>query len=316
MDKLAVVYLRRVLMFFLHAYNKKQRQGEMLAPRVIGDSPRDRVRGHDTNLDAHHRKMESETGRDSSRLPMTTLEHLLTACQNLNCMLLLQLQLNNLPNSHSPAILELLSQENDLVYCNDVVSLMETLGHEHNTEEWRLFIDSSKVSLNAVLLHNGNKFPSVPIAQTFNMKESYESMKLLLKKVEYDRYSWKICDCLNEVEAAAWNSFRNVCKNFLGNVMAENYRDLVNELLLSYKALRCNMSLKIHFLHSHLDFFPENLGAVSDEHGERFHQDISSIKKRYQGKWSPGLLADYCWTLKRDVPQAKYRRKPTVTTFQ
>ncbi|UYV68012.1 Transposase [Cordylochernes scorpioides] len=42
------------------------------------------------------------------------------------------------------------------------------------------------------------------------------------------------------------------------------------------------MSLKIHFLHSHLDFFPDNLGAVSDEHGERFHQDISSMEKRYQ----------------------------------
>ncbi|UYV78677.1 hypothetical protein LAZ67_16002346 [Cordylochernes scorpioides] len=49
------------------------------------------------------------------------------------------------------------------------------------------------------------------------------------------------------------------------------------------KALGCNMSLKIHFLHSHLDFFPDNLGAVSDEHGERFHQDISSMEKRYQG---------------------------------
>ncbi|UYV80851.1 hypothetical protein LAZ67_19001986 [Cordylochernes scorpioides] len=69
---------------------------------------------------------------------------------------------------------------------------------------------------------------------------------------------------LNEVEAAAWNSFRNVCKNFLGS------------------ALGCNMSLKIHFLHSHLDFFPDNLGAVSDEHGERFHQAISSMEKRYQ----------------------------------
>ncbi|UYV63953.1 hypothetical protein LAZ67_2006122 [Cordylochernes scorpioides] len=50
------------------------------------------------------------------------------------------------------------------------------------------------------------------------------------------------------------------------------------------KALGCNMSLKIHFLHSHLDFFPDNLGAVSDEHGERFHQDISGMEKRYQGK--------------------------------
>ncbi|UYV62751.1 hypothetical protein LAZ67_2001822 [Cordylochernes scorpioides] len=111
---------------------------------------------------------------------------------------------------------------------------------------------------------------------------------------------------LNEVEAAAWNSFRNVCKNFLGSVKVENYQDIVNDLLLFYKALGCNMSLKIHFLHSHLDFFPDNLGAFSDENGE-------STEKRYQGKWSPGMLADYCWTLKRDVPhtQAKYRRKST-----
>ncbi|UYV80508.1 hypothetical protein LAZ67_19000385 [Cordylochernes scorpioides] len=75
---------------------------------------------------------------------------------------------------------------------------------------------------------------------------------------------------------------QNVCKNFLGSVKVENYRDIVNDLLLSYKALGCNMSLKIHFLHSHLDFFPDNLGAVSDEHGERLHQDISSMEKRYQ----------------------------------
>jgi len=37
-------------------------------------------------------------------------------------------------------------------------------------------------------------------------------------------------------------------------------------------------------LESHLDFFPENLGKVSDEHGERFHQDILAMEKRYQGK--------------------------------
>ncbi|UYV75760.1 hypothetical protein LAZ67_13001256 [Cordylochernes scorpioides] len=78
------------------------------------------------------------------------------------------------------------------------------------------------------------------------------------------------------------------------------------ETLSTYgEALGCNMSLKIHFLHSHLDFFPDNLGAVSDEHGERFHQAISSMEKRYQGKWSPAMLADDCWALKRDLPQAK-----------
>ncbi|GBN53486.1 hypothetical protein AVEN_86030-1 [Araneus ventricosus] len=71
----------------------------------------------------------------------------------------------------------------------------------------------------------------------------------------------------------------------------------------------CNMSLKSHILHSHLEFFPENLGSVSDEHGERFHQDISNMGARYQGKWNPKMLADYCWTLKRDIPQAKHSRQ-------
>jgi len=33
-----------------------------------------------------------------------------------------------------------------------------------------------------------------------------------------------------------------------------------------------------------LGFFPENLGEVSDEHGESIHQDILVMEKRYQGK--------------------------------
>ena len=69
------------------------------------------------------------------------------------------------------------------------------------------------------------------------------------------------------------------------------------------------MSLKIHFLHSHLDFFPQNCGAVSDEHGERFHQDIAAMEKWYQGKWSPSMLADYCWTITKDVPDIEYKRQ-------
>ena len=56
------------------------------------------------------------------------------------------------------------SEENDLVYCNNICAVMDVLDHEHKTTEWRLFIDSSKTSLKAVLLHNGNKFPSVPLA--------------------------------------------------------------------------------------------------------------------------------------------------------
>jgi hypothetical protein len=59
------------------------------------------------------------------------------------------------------------------------------------------------------------------------------------------------------------------------------------------------MSQKMHFLDSHLDFSPQNLENVSDEHGELFHQDISTMETRYQGKWNPSMLAHYCWSLKR-----------------
>ena len=81
-------------------------------------------------------------------------------------------------------------------------------------------------------------------------------------------------DLLSQIEKSAWKSFKSVVKIFLGNRKAQNYREIVGELLQSYQDMGCNMSLKIHFLDSHLDFFPDNLGAVSDEHGERFHQDI------------------------------------------
>ena len=120
---------------------------------------------------------------------------------------------------------------------------------------------------------------------------------------------------LNETERNAWLSFKRICKDLIGNYKALNYQDVVQGLLTLYKAMGCNMSVEIHFLESHFDFFPENLGEVSDEHGERFHQDIMTMEKQYQGKWTSSMLADYCWTLKMEVPDAKYRRKSYASTF-
>ena len=79
------------------------------------------------------------------------------------------------------------------MFCNDVCSVMEVLGREFNPYQWRFFIDSSKVSLKLVLLHNGNIFPSFPLAHADNMKESDESMKLLLGKINYDEFKWMLC---------------------------------------------------------------------------------------------------------------------------
>ena len=52
-------------------------------------------------------------------------------------------------------------------------------------------------------------------------------------------------------------------------------------------------------LHSHLDFFPENMGDVSEEHGERFHQDIAKMESRYQGQWDTAMMGYYIWSLVR-----------------
>jgi len=69
-----------------------------------------------------------------------------------------------------------------LVYCNDVCGLMEDLQLQYSREQWGLFIDSSKVSLKAVLKHNGNKHPSMPLAHAVHMKESYTNIQGFLKK--------------------------------------------------------------------------------------------------------------------------------------
>ena len=54
---------------------------------------------------------------------------------------------------------------------------------------------------------------------------------------------------LEDIEKAAWDSFKFVVKGFLGNRRAQNYEELVNNLWEGYQKLGRNMSLKIHFLH-------------------------------------------------------------------
>lgn len=329
---------------------------------------------------------------------------------------------------------EFFTMEGTLVACKDVDGLFKALNMSHRSDEWRLFIDSSKVSLKAVLLHNGNVLPSIPVAHAFGVKESVDCMKQLLQYINYDTYKWNICADLKVIalllglqlgytkfpcflcewdsrdkahhyvkkiwparkilepghknvkyhslvessrillpplhiklglmknfvkamdrngtaflylrqkflllsdakiregvftgpdirsvlrdevferiitgdEQRAWHAFREVVTGFLGNRRADNYKDLVEELLSSYQKLGCNMSLKIHFLSSHLDYFPENCGSVSDEQGERFHQDFAAMEARYKGKWSPAMIADYCWTLIRDSPNSTFNRQ-------
>ena len=74
------------------------------------------------------------------------------------------------------------------MYFNDADGLFGAVGHVHNPKEWQLFIGSSK----AHLRHNGNIYPSVPLAYSVHKKETHGSMHTLLNCIDYDKYKWKI----------------------------------------------------------------------------------------------------------------------------
>jgi hypothetical protein len=325
-------------------------------------------------------------------------------------------------------------KKDNICFCADIQGLIEELDNEYIPEEWRLFIDSSKVSLKAVLLHNGNSKPSIPLAHAVSLKETYDSMKILLDVIKYSDHKWNICsdlkvvalllgmqlgytkymcflclwnsrddanhylvkdwpartDCqpgscnvqhvalvdptkvilpplhiklglfknfvkalpkdsngflylqekfktiltpakiaagvftgpqirdvirdsnfklqLQPRQLAAFDAFVAVVVNFLGNHRSEDYVQIVEKLIATYKDMECRMSLKLHFLHSHLSFFPPNLGAVSDEQGERFHQEIATMESRYQGRYDGNMMGDFCWFLQREC-DSDYKRK-------
>ena len=82
--------------------------------------------------------------------------------------------------------------ERPLCYCHDIEELFQILGTIHIVNEWRLFIDSSKRSLKAVLLHIGNTKPSISIAHSAQLKESYDSIEILLNAIHYSDYLWSL----------------------------------------------------------------------------------------------------------------------------
>ena len=84
-------------------------------------------------------------------------------------------------------------KEDGLVFCYDVDELMNALRIKHDPLEWQLFIDSSKLSLKAVLLHNGYQHASIPVGHAVHMKEPYENLKQLLNNLEYSKYGWHSC---------------------------------------------------------------------------------------------------------------------------
>ena len=118
------------------------------------------------------------------------------------------------------------------------------------------------------------------------------------------------------VESAAWCSYVSVVKEFLGKMKANCYQDIVKQMLTNFQALVARMSIKFHYLFSHLGRFPENLGEVSEEQGKRFHQAIKNMEMKYQGRWDSRMMSDYRWSVMRDNTQQNYKQKSYKPAFQ
>lgn len=59
--------------------------------------------------------------------------------------------------------------------------------------------DIYESKLKAVLLHNGNILPSIPVGHAVQMKETYDNKKELFRCVNYDQHQWQLCGELKVV---------------------------------------------------------------------------------------------------------------------
>ena len=84
------------------------------------------------------------------------------------------------------------TMQNAICICNNVSGFFYAIGIPCIPSEWRLFIDRSSKSLRAGLLHNGNKYPTLPLAYSVHSKETYEYVKTVLSVLKYDQHNWEV----------------------------------------------------------------------------------------------------------------------------
>ena len=87
----------------------------------------------------------------------------------------------------------------------------------------------------------------------------------LIKDTSFD-------DALNPAELFSWFFLKSAIANFLCNHGSSRYENVVDELMVNFRQIGARMSVKMHFLRSHLDYFLENWGDLSEEQRERFHK--------------------------------------------
>lgn len=107
---------------------------------------------------------------------------------------------------------------------------------------------------------------------------------------------------MTDVQLAAWLNFCDIATNVLGKSVTTDWREKVDSLMSSYQNMGCpNVTIKMHLLFKHKDKYEPYIGTFSDEHGERLHQEMEQIEKRYGRNFNKEMIAEYVWSLKRDT---------------
>jgi len=81
-----------------------------------------------------------------------------------------------------------------MIYCHDISGVFKGLIQEKHSIEWRIFIDYSQRSLQAILLHDENSKPSIPFAHSVHLKETYDEIKILLEAIQYNVQQWEFVE--------------------------------------------------------------------------------------------------------------------------
>ena len=101
--------------------------------------------------------------------------------------------------------------QNAICFCSNVSWLFYSIRIPCIPGKWRLFIDSSSKCFKAVLLHDGNKYPTLPLAHSVHLKETYENVKTVLNVLKYDQYNWEVIGNFKMI--AFLNGMQGVTRN-------------------------------------------------------------------------------------------------------
>ena len=104
----------------------------------------------------------------------------------------------------------------------------------------------------------------------------------------------KFLELLPPKHQVAFKAFNHLSEGLFGILRADDLHIRVEAFLKSFEEIGVSISLKIHFIRDHLDRFP-SVETCSDQHGERFHQELAFLEQRFQSWRVIGMLSDYAW---------------------